>query len=123
MLPVVPPAPAPVVPSPIAVPYGTEHIEAILDVGVEALKNYKSILPADSTMSKVSKFFPALMKLIAALDGIAKAGPEFKDLDDKELEALSAKYLPQIGVDGKTGIYVKEGMNILVSGYKIFKAK
>lgn len=104
-------------------PYGVESIEGLLDFGVEALKNYKTIKPEDKLMQKVLAFMPAVMKLAGALDKMKNLGPEFKDLDDKELEALSAKYISQFGIEGKTGVYVKEGMNILVSGYKIFKAK
>lgn len=111
-------------PATITTPYGTEHIEKVFDVAVEAVNNYKALTPTDSLVKKIATFSPTFLKAISAIDEIAKAGPEFKDLDGTEVQALADKYLPQFGLgDGKTAVYVKEGLSILVSGFKIFKAK
>lgn len=113
-----PNAPAVVAPS-----YGVEHIEKILDVVVAGFEGYKSLKPEDNTMQKVSKFVPGLLVLAGALESFGKSGPEWKDLEPKEIEALRNKYLPKLGIDGKVGVYAVEGLNVVISAYKIIKAK
>lgn len=105
------------------VPYGTEHIGKILDVGVAVVAAVKDLKKEDTTMQKVTKFLPAVIAAAGAVESFSKAGPEFKDLDASEIESLRNTYLPKFGVDGKVGIYAAEGLNIIISGYKILKAK
>lgn len=105
-------------------PLGIAHIEQILDVGVSAFDAYKTLQPADSTWVKVSKFLPVLMSGIGALDQIGKAGPEFQDIDASEIKTLADKYVPRLGITSpKTSVYVQEGLSIVISAFKIFKAK
>lgn len=107
-----------------AIPYGTEHIEQILDVIVSGADSYKAITPTDSTMQKVMRFMPVLITLATAVDGFSKAGPEFTDLDDAELEKISTKYMPKLGLgEGKNSVYVKESINIALSAFKMIRAK
>lgn len=103
--------------------YGVGHIENILDVVVAGVDGYKSIKKEDPMMQKVSKFVPTLIALAGALESFGKAGPEFKDIDPSEIEALRTKYMPKFGVEGKVGVYVSEGLSIIMSGLKILKAK
>ena len=100
-----------------------KNIEKILDVAVSGVDAYKSLSKEDTTMQKVVKFVPTLIVLAGAIEAFGKSGPEFKDLDSKEIEDLRTKYLPKFGVDGKIGVYAIEGINILLSAFKIYKAK
>lgn len=103
--------------------YDVTHIEKILDVVVSGVEAVKSISKEDSTMQKVAKFVPSLIVLAGALESFAKAGPEFKDIQSEEIEALRAKYMPKFGVEGKTAVYVSEGLSVIMSVLKIAKAK
>jgi hypothetical protein len=104
-------------------PLGIDSIESILDDVVELIKDYKSLQPGDSTGVKVSKFLPALMVTIGSVGNVAKVWPQLKDIDDTEIETLSAKYASKFGADGKVAVYVKEGATILASVFKMIKAK
>lgn len=109
---------------PVALPaYGIEHIEKILDVAVSGFEAFKSVKTEQSTMQKVAVFVPTLMLLAGALEDFSKAGPEFKDMSGDEIQALADKYGPKFGVSGKAAVYVKEGANILASGFRMLKAK
>lgn len=102
---------------------GTANIEKVLDVAVEALNDYRSLAPEDSVFTKVSKFMPAFMKGVSAIDAITKVIPESKDLDAAEVEKLVNKYSPLFGVNSPhTGLYVSEGSKIIGSGLRIIAA-
>lgn len=102
---------------------GTDHIEEILDVAVQAKEDYNSIKPEDKFPAKIAKFMPTVRKAAGAISAFSKAGPEVKDITGDEIKKIADKYAPKFGVGGKIAVYVTEGANIIVSGFKIFKAK
>lgn len=102
---------------------GTENIEKVLDVGVEALSDYKSLKPEDNIFTKVTKFMPAILKGVAALDAVSKVVPEAKDLSPDEINHLVTKYSPLFGVSSSnTALYLGESAKIIGSGLRIIAA-
>lgn len=112
----------PVPPTPAGPPYGTEHIEKLLDVAVSGYQGFKSFVDGDSVMQKVMKMMPTLLVVAAAAEALKLAGPEFKDITGEEIKAISVKYAPKFNLSGDIVVYVEEGANILGSVLKIVKA-
>lgn len=108
--------------APARTPIGTNHIEQVLDVGVQAVNDYKSIAANDNVGVKILKFMPTVTKLATALTAFKDAGPEIKDISGEEIKAIAAKYAPLFGVSGKIAEVIEHGSNIILDGFAIVKA-
>lgn len=97
-----------------------ELVDAIVAVAraIEVAKKDKFSLASD-----ISQLVVCVPAIVSGLQGMNKIGDELKVIDEAGIEELVADALLLFGDSSeKSKLYVKEGLNILLSVFKIFKA-
>lgn len=74
--------------------------------------------------SDLMHLMPVFGTLGPALENFNQVGKEIGDLDANEIKTIAAQLLTGIVLEeGKIKVYVEEGLNVVVSIFKIIKAK
>jgi hypothetical protein len=72
----------------------------------------------------IGYLLPVFGKLGPALENFAAVGTEIKDLDAAEISSIAATLLSGVVLEeGKMKIYIEEGLQVVISVFKIIKAK
>ncbi len=104
---------------------GIKETQEVADLVVELVKGVQAARKDGKwDAADLAHLLPVFGKLGPALEGFNDVGTEIKDLDAEEIKSLAATLLAGIVLeDEKMKVYVEEGLSIVVSLFKIVKAK
>lgn len=72
----------------------------------------------------IAHLLPVFGKLGPALENFNQVGVEIKDLDAGEISSIAATLLSGVVLEeGKMKVYIEEGLQVVISLFKIIKAK
>jgi len=104
---------------------GIKETQEVAALVAEVVKGFnKARADGKWDAADIQHLLPVFIKLGPALENFNQVGTEIKDLDAEEIKTLAVGLLTDMALeDGKMKIYVEEGLNVVVSVYKIIKAK
>jgi len=104
---------------------GIKETQEVAELVVEVVKGIQAARKDGKwDASDIAFLLPVFGKLGPALENFSQVGTEIKDLDAEEIKSLASTLLTGIVLgDGKIAVYVEEGLAIVVSVFKIIKAK
>lgn len=104
---------------------GIKETEEVAKLVVEVVKGIQAARKDGKwDASDIAHLLPVFAVLGPALENFKDVGTEIKDLDAEEIKDLAAVLLTGIVLgEGKIQVYIEEGLAIVVSIFKIIKAK
>lgn len=104
---------------------GIKETQEVAELVVEVVKGIQAARKDGKwDAADIAFLLPVFGKLGPALENFNQVGVEIKDLDAEEIKSLAATLLAGIILEeGKMKVYVEEGLSIVVSIFKIIKAR
>ena len=104
---------------------GIKETQEVAELVVEVVKGIQAARKDGKwDAADIAFLLPVFGKLGPALENFNQVGVEIKGLDAEEIKSLAATLLAGIILEGgKMKVYVEEGLSIVVSIFKIIKAR